>query len=239
MQSLAHIPISLSCLFYYLDNPYPPCFLNRMKSEDNLRKEIVRIGQKLYNKGLLAGTEGNLSCRLDEETILITPSGRPKGELLAEEIVVLDLQGAVRGRGSPSSEFKMHLLLYNKLPDINAVVHAHPPIATAYSVAGQQFPIDILPEGVIILKNMAWVEYATPSTDDLPRQIEKHLPSADIFVLKNHGVTSVGKSLEKAYLKLETCEHQAKICLYSQLLGTPQRLGSMEIERLKKIFDSS
>jgi L-fuculose-phosphate aldolase len=208
-----------------------------MENEKHLRNEIVRIGQKLYAKGLLAGTDGNLSCRLDKNAILITPSGRPKGELDPDELVVLNLDGKTIGRGKASSEYKMHLLLYQRLPEINAVVHAHPPITTAYSVAGQSFPIDILPEGIIVLHKMAWVDYGTPSTDELPDQIDKHLPGADIFVLKNHGVTTVGQSLEEAYLKLETCEHQAKIVLYSRLIGSAKRLGPEEIDRLKNLFN--
>jgi L-fuculose-phosphate aldolase len=208
-----------------------------MEKEKQLRNEIVRIGQKLYAKGLLAGTDGNISCRLNDNTILITPSGRPKGELDPDEMVILNLDGKVTGNGKPSSEYKMHLLLYRRLPDITAVVHAHPPITTAYSVAGQDFPIDILPEGIIILHKMAWVDYGAPSTDELPDQIDKHLPGADIFVLKNHGVTTVGKSLEEAYLKLETCEHQAKIALYSRLMGGAKRLGPEEIDKLLKLFD--
>lgn len=208
-----------------------------MNNEKQLRDEIVRIGQKLYAKGLLAGTDGNISARLDDNTILITPSGRPKGELKPDEMVIIDLDGKPTGDGKPSSEYKMHLLLYRELSEIKAIVHAHPPVTTAYSVAGQSFPIDILPEGIIILKNMAWVDYGAPSTDELPDQIAKHLPGSDIFVLKNHGVTTVGKNLEEAYLKLETCEHQAKIAIYSHLLGGAHRLGAGEIKKLEKLFN--
>lgn len=208
-----------------------------MDNEKRLRNEIVRTGQKLYAKGLLAGTDGNISARLDNDKILITPSGQPKGELEPDEMVVIDLNGEVIGDGKPSSEYKMHLLLYNRLPEINAVVHAHPPVTTAYSVAGQSFPIDILPEGIIVLQKMAWVDYGTPSTDELPDQIAKHLPKADIFVLKNHGVTTVGKSLSRAYLNLETCEHQAKIALYAHLLGGANRLGPEEVDKLAKLFN--
>lgn len=208
-----------------------------MDNENQLRNEIARIGQKLYAKGLLAGTDGNISGRLDDNTILITPSCHPKGELDPDEMVILDLDGKVMGNGKPSSEYKMHLLLYNELSHINAVVHAHPPVTTAYSVAGQSFPIDILPEGIIVLQKMAWVDYGTPSTGELPDQIAKHLPDADIFVLKNHGVTTVGKNLEEAYLKLETCEHQAKIALYSNLLGEPNRLGQKEVDKMAKLFN--
>jgi L-fuculose-phosphate aldolase len=117
-----------------------------------------------------------------------------------------------------------------------AVVHAHPPVTTAFSVAGKHFHADILPEGIIILDNIAWIEYATPSTDDLPALIEPHLPGSDIFVLKQHGVTASGKSLEEAYLKIETCEHQALIYFYASLLGDPNRLKPDEVEKIRTIF---
>lgn len=208
-----------------------------MVNELQLRQELVRIGKLLHSKGFVAGTDGNISCRLDDNRILITPSGRPKGMLDPDELVILDKGGSqLMGTGAPSSEFKMHLAIYNKDQDAMAVVHAHPPVTTAYSVAGKYFHADILPEGIIVLDNIAWIEYATPSTDDLPALIEPHLPDSDIFILKQHGVTASGKSLEEAYLKIETCEHQALIYFYASLLGDPNRLKPDEVEKIRTIF---
>jgi L-fuculose-phosphate aldolase len=208
-----------------------------MQDEFQLRQEIVRIGKLLHNKGFLAGNDGNNSCRIERDKILITPSGRPKGMLEPDELVVLDMGGSkLMGTGAPSSEYKMHLAIYNNDHDAMAVVHAHPPVTTAFSVAGKHFHADILPEGVIVLDNIAWIEYATPSTDDLPRLMEAHLPGSDIFVLKQHGVTSSGTTLEEAYLKIETCEHQALVYFYASLLGTPNRLKPDEVEKIRTIF---
>ncbi len=197
----------------------------------------MRIGKILHGNGFVAGTDGNISCRLNNDRILITPSGRPKGCLNPEELVVLDSGGSkLMGAGSPSSEYKMHLAIYNNDHDAMAVVHAHPPVTTAFSVAGKHFHADILPEGVIVLDNIAWIEYATPSTDHLPNLMEAHLPGSDIFVLKQHGVTASGKTLEEAYLKIETCEHQALIYFYASLLGQPNRLKPDEVEKIRTIF---
>jgi L-fuculose-phosphate aldolase len=208
-----------------------------MDNELQLRQELVRIGKLLHTEGFVAGTDGNISCRLGDDRILITPSGGPKGMLDPDELVILDKGGSqLTGTGAPSSEYKMHLTIYNYDHNAMAVVHAHPPVTTAFSAAGKYFHADILPEGIIVLDNLAWIEYATPSTDDLPALMEPYLPGSDIFVLKQHGVTASGKSLEEAYLKIETCEHQALIYFYASLLGQPNRLKPDEIEKIRTIF---
>lgn len=208
-----------------------------MDKDTPLRQEIVWIGQKLHERGFISGTDGNISCRLDENRILITPSGRPKGDLEPEELVIIDNKGTViSGQSEPSSEYRMHLAIYKLDKKAQAVVHAHPPITTAFSVAGQTFPSDLLPEGVIALGKMVWIEYATPSTEDLPDLMRSHLPGAEVFVLKSHGVTAKGKTLEEAYLKMETCEHQAKTYFYARLIGEPHRLDPEEVRKIRSIY---
>ncbi len=209
-----------------------------MDREKQLRNEIVRIGRKLYSKGFIAGSDGNISCRLESDSVLITPSGKAKGELGPDDMVVVGTDGTfLRGDSKPSSEYRMHLLLYQRLEHIHAVVHAHPPVITAYSVAGKKIATDILPEGIIMLDKLAWVEYGTPSTDDLSLKMEKYLPESDIFVLANHGATSAGANLDQTYNKLETLEHQARIYLYSTLIGEANSLPPAEVEKIRKLFD--
>jgi L-fuculose-phosphate aldolase len=206
-------------------------------NERQLRDDIVRIGQKLYAKGFVAGTDGNISARLTNDRYLITPSGCPKGDLNPDQLIIIDTDGKViSGDGKPSSEYKMHLLYYNELDNINAVVHAHPPVTTSYSVSGKRFKTDILPEGILVLRNLAWVEYGTPSTDDLPLNIAKYLPHSDIFVLENHGLTTISANLQDAYMKLEATEHVARINLYSELLGGAQSPGKDELSKIMKVY---
>lgn len=222
---------------YFLDIHTPSPFISGMDKDTPFRQEIVWVGQNLHARGLISGMDGNISYRLDDKRILITPSGRPKGDLAPEELVIIDHEGnLISGDSSPSSEYRMHLAIYHLDKRACAVVHAHPPITTAFSVAGQTFPMNLLPEGVIALSNMVWIEYATPSTDDLPELMSKHLPDADIFVLRNHGVTTTGETLEEAYLKMETCEHQAKTYFYALLIGEPHGLDLEEINKIRSIY---
>lgn len=222
---------------YFLDINTPSHFISVMDKDTPHRQEIVWVGQNLHAHGLISGMDGNISYRLDENRFLITPTGRPKGELEPGELIIIDNEGnLVEGDSSPSSEYKMHLAIYRMDKKARAVVHAHPPITTAFSVAGQKFPADLLPEGVIALSNMVWIDYATPSTEDLPYLMSKHLPDADIFVLKSHGVTTTGETLEEAYFKMETCEHQAKTYFYARLIGEPQTLPPDEVQKIQSIY---
>lgn len=208
-----------------------------MNKEAKLRKEIVRYGQKLQQARFIAGADGNLSGRLDNDTILITPSGKSKGYLEPQELLIIDLEGnLIKGDSKPSSEYRMHTVIYQHCPDIGAVIHAHPQITTAYTMADKKFSTKSLPEGIISLSNLIWLDYATPSTEDLPALFEPYLPQADIFILKQHGVTCAGSDPEQAFQKMETVEHVARTCFYAGRLGEVENLPKDEIERIKALF---
>ena len=192
-----------------------------MKTEESLlRASIVEAGRRLYQKGMVAANDGNLSCRLEEGLILITPTGVCKGDLDPDQLLVVDAEGrVVRGSLRPTSEMKMHLAVYRNRPDVEAVVHAHPPRATAFAVA--RIPMDrvSLPEVVFSLGRIALAEYGTPSTDEIPDSIQRHIPTCDAILLSNHGALTVGTSVMDAYFKMETLEHFADISLSARLLG--------------------
>jgi L-fuculose-phosphate aldolase len=208
-------------------------------TEHELRQEIVRVGRLLWERGYVAATDGNLSARLGTDRLLVTPSGVSKGFLAAEELVVIDLDGAAvpsyRGRGQePSSEMLMHLEAYRQRPDVNAVIHAHPPLATAFSIAGVSLARCVIPEVVVTLGGIPTTEYATPGTGEVPLSIRQAICDYDALILDHHGSLTVGRTLWEAYLRLEKVEHTAQITLAAQQLG---RVRTLTPEAVQKLAD--
>jgi len=199
------------------------------------KDEIVGFGRRLYEEGYASGTGGNLSIRVKNKA-LITPSGYCLGCLDRGSLVVLSKQGdKVEGYAVPSSEYMMHLLVFNKRSDIRACCHAHPPYATALSLTDQKLRCDIHPEAVLTLGEIAHIKYAPPGTEAVPNEIEKCLKNHDVFLLKNHGVLTLGRDMREAYYRMETVEHLAKISYIAKRAGKIDFLEPSEIERLKKI----
>jgi len=164
-----------------------------------LRKEIVDIGRRLSERGLVAGTDGNISVRLDSDRVLITPGGLPKGELSPDDIVVIDINGKkLQGRLEASSEMLMHLFVYKNRPEVTACVHAHPPYTTAFAVTGIDLADDILPEVVVFVGTIPLTDYAPPGTEAVPRVLEPHIEKQNAFVLRNHGLLTIGRTLNEA-----------------------------------------
>ncbi|RKX28994.1 MAG: class II aldolase/adducin family protein [Candidatus Zixiibacteriota bacterium] len=200
------------------------------------RKLIVEFGRRLYQNGYVPGTGGNLSCRIDKNTVLITPTGAAKGHLCSEELVLIDLEGnQISGNRKPSSEMPMHLFVYNNRPHINAVCHAHPPYATASSIVGKKLPEDILPEVILSIGDIPLTDYAPPGTDAVPKSLKEHINDHCAFILRNHGVLTIGLNMEEAFNRMETVEHFAKIFYISQGAGKINHLDNSEVERLRKI----
>jgi len=199
----------------------------------SLKREIVAIGRRVYERGYVASNDGNISARLDENRIVITPTGVSKGFMKAEEMVVLDMEGnVVSGTKKPSSEFMMHIKMYQERPDVNGVCHAHPPYATGFAVAG--IPLDqcVLPEVIVALGGVPIAEYGLPGTEELYEPVMKYVKDYDAFLLANHGALTIGKDLLSAYHKMETLEHFAHILFVSQMLGRVNTLGPQEVEDL-------
>ena len=205
------------------------------------RKEIVAACRLLYERGLISGAEGNLSVRVAPGRILVTPAGVAKRTLRPSDIVVIDDRAQRPGRGArrPSTELAMHLRINQWRPDIRAVVHAHPPTATGFAVAGETFESPVLPEIVVGLGEVALVPYATPGTDALADRLEPLLQGHDVFLLSNHGATTVGPSLEVAYNRMESLEHSARILLAARLLGRVRTLTAEQVRDLVAARDEA
>ena len=204
--------------------------------EQTLRADIVEVGRRLYARGYTASNDGNISVRLDPERLLMTPKSVCKGFMTPQMMCITDLDGRkLAGERDPSSEMQMHLEVYRQRPDVQAVVHAHPPTATGFAVAGIPLDRAVLAEVVTTLGSVPIAEYATPSTKELPEAVRKYVKAHDGMLLANHGALTLGVDLFSAYYKMETIEHFAKISLVARLLGGERLLSRQEVDRLQAL----
>src|SRR5262245_24691407 len=205
-----------------------------MATEQQLRADIVEVGRRLYARGYTASNDGNISVRLDAGRLLMTPKSVCKGFMSPDMMVVTDLDGRkIAGDRDPSSEMQMHLEVYRQRADVNAVVHAHPPVATGFAVAGIPLDRAVLAEVVTTLGSVPIADYATPSTKELPDAVRKYVKAHDGMLLANHGALTLGSDLYAAYYKMETIEHFARISLVARLLGGERLLSRDEVFRLQ------
>ena len=209
-----------------------------MQIEEQVRAEIVEVGRRLHARGFIAANDGNISVRLDETRLLTTPTGVSKGFMTPDMLVMTDLQGVkLAGGRSPSSELLMHLAVYELRPEIKAVVHAHPPTATGFAVAGIPLDRAVLAEVVTTLGSIPIAEYGTPSTPELADAVRQFIRAHDGLLLANHGALTVADELLAAYYKMETLEHFARISLVARLLGRERLLSREEVARLQDLRD--
>lgn len=207
-----------------------------MKHADKTIKNFIDICHRLYCKGFVTATDGNISVRINSKSFLITPTGTNKGMIKPDDLVVTDYDGnVIWGNYRPSTELAMHLFVYSKREDVNAVVHAHPPFATGFAVARQQLSTQLLSEAIINLGTIPLADYATPSTREVIKSIEPFVMQTDAILLANHGVVTYGKDLLDAYFKLEKVEHIAQVTYIARMLGGEKFLTSEEVEKLKAI----
>jgi L-fuculose-phosphate aldolase len=200
------------------------------------RAEIVEVGRRLYARGLVHATAGNITMRLGPGRILATPSGPCKGYLRPEDMVVVDEGGAlVEGTGSPSSEIRLHLEVYARRPDVLAVVHAHPPVATAFAACNLGLTELVLPEVVVPMGRVPLAPYGTPGTAELPATIRPLIEQHDAILLANHGVVTSGVDVFDALYKMETVESFATILLMARQLGGPVELTDEQVSKLMAI----
>jgi len=210
-----------------------------MSSESTLRADIVEVGRRMYARGYTASNDGNISVRLGPERLLMTPKSVCKGFMTPDMMCITDLEGRkLQGDRDPSSEMLMHLEVYRQRPDAQAVVHAHPPTATGFAVAGIPLDRAVLAEVLTTLGSIPIAEYATPSTRELPEAVRKYIKAHDGMLLANHGALTVGADLYGAYYKMETIEHFAKISLVARLLGRENLLSREEVMRLQELRGS-
>jgi L-fuculose-phosphate aldolase len=209
-----------------------------MTTEENVRADICEVGRRLYAQGYVASNDGNVSVRLDDERIMTTPTGVSKGFMTPDMMVIVDAAGKkISGERNASSELKMHLAVYEMRPDVRSVVHAHPPTATGFAVAGIPLDRAVLAEVICMLGSIPIAEYATPSTTELPDAVRKYIRAHDGLLLANHGALTCCRSLFSAYYKMETVEHFAKISLVARQLGGERVLSREEVVKLQSLRD--
>jgi L-fuculose-phosphate aldolase len=207
-----------------------------MTVESRLRADIVEVGRRMYARGYTASNDGNISVKLDANRLLMTPKSVCKGFMTPDMMCITDLEGRkLQGDRDPSSEMLMHLEVYRSRSDVQAVVHAHPPTATGFAVAGIPLDRAVLAEVLTTLGSVPIAEYATPSTRELPEAVRRYIKAHDGMLLANHGALTVGTDLFSAYFKMETIEHFAKISLVARLLGRENLIAREEVARLQDL----
>ena len=219
------------------------------EEEARLRGSICEIGKLAYQKGFIVGADGNISARMGDGTVLITPAGAMKGFLSPQHLAHIDLTGRVLDNGPKcSTEVGIHLVAYRERPEMRAVLHCHPPHAVALTIAGIDMQTPIIPEIIVTIGGIPTAPYGTPGTDELPESIRAIVKCSDTLVMQNHGSVTLGTNLLDAFKKLDMLEHTAKIlwlahCLgrvhalspdaVSKLLGTRQSLGIRSVNTLE------
>ena len=202
-----------------------------------IKKEICEIGRRIYNDGFVAANDGNISVKVNDNEFYCTPTGVSKGFMTPDMIIRIDGTGKkIEGKLNPSSEIKMHLRVYRERPDVNAVVHAHPPIATAFTVAGVNLDQYILPEAILTIGAVPTCDYGTPSTEEIPDSLIPYVQNHDAFLLKNHGALTVGNTLTKAFFTMEEVEFNAKICMAAKQLNNGN-IDEIPCEQLEKLME--
>ena len=211
-----------------------------MAGEFELKKQIVEIGKRIWNRGYVAANDGNISVLLNDRELLTTPTGVSKGFMTPDMIIKCDREGnMIAGNPNyrPSSEVKMHLEVYKERPDVKSVVHAHPAFATSFAVAG--IPLDkcVLPEAIIVIGSVPIAPYGLPSTQELPEKMRPFIKKSDAILMENHGALTMGNSLLNAYFKMETLEHTASIVWKAMQLGNVNVMSTHERDRLMTLRD--
>jgi L-fuculose-phosphate aldolase len=209
-----------------------------MVNEYEIKKQICEIGKRIYDRGMVAANDGNISVKINDNEFLCTPTGVSKGFMTPDYICRVDKEGNVleaNGSFKPSSEIKMHMRVYAQRPDVKSVVHAHPIYATSFAIAGIPLTQPIMPEAVIALGCVPIAEYGTPSTNEIPDAVEKYLPYFDAVLLANHGALSFSDSLLAAYHKMESLEFYAQLLFNAKQLGGPKQLSDEQVQGLYEI----
>lgn len=209
------------------------------KTEMQQKEDIEEVGRALYDKGLLVGTDGNISIRLSEQEVLITASGFCKGKLTADQITKMDMEGNVLEGKKPARDVRMHLAVYRECPEARAVVHAHPPVTTGYAMSEVSFEKVALPEVLFSLKGIAVTDYTTPTTIEVPREVSRVLrekPQSRTILLANHGALTISSNVYDAFYMMETLEMFMKADLVSRLLGTTRYLDGRQMDKVNRLI---
>lgn len=202
-------------------------------SEQQLREHVIRAGRMMYERGWIAANDGNITARIDSHRILATPAGVCKGTMLPEDLIVCDNAGnRISGERERTTEMGMHVAIYEARPDIQSVVHAHPPVSTGFAVAGRALNLALMPELVVSMGSIPLADYGLPGTPALVEGMRPYIPKFNAILLANHGAVCYGESVPDAYARMETLEHLARIALVAEMLGGPKVLPRVEVEKL-------
>src|SRR5438309_11887057 len=207
--------------------------------EQTARRDIVRIGQLMYERSYVVSSDGNISVRLSDGRVVTTPTMTCKGRMTEDSLAITDLEGKALNDRRASSELEMHLLIYRERPDVKAVCHGHPPHGTAFAVAGLAIDQPILSEVILTLGCVPLAEYGTPSTDELSKAMRPLLKHHNALLMANHGAVAYGADLWQAFDRLETLEHTAKIAILARVLGGSRNLSPEAIEKLINVRESA
>ena len=206
-----------------------------MVSEYEIKKQICDIGKRIYDRGMVAANDGNISVKISDNEFLCTPTGVSKGFMTPDYICKVDANGNViqANKGfKPSSEIKMHMRVYQERPDVKSVVHAHPMYATGFAIAGIPLNQPIMPEAIIALGEVPIAAYGTPSTMEIPDSLMPYLQDYDAILLANHGALTFGCDLNTAFFRMESTEFYAKLLMYARLLGGEKEIPCGEVKKL-------
>ena len=207
--------------------------------EQTARREIVRVGQLMYERSYVVSSDGNVSVRLDDGRILATPTQTNKGRMTEDSLALTDIEGQPLNDRKASSELAMHLLIYRERPEIKAVCHAHPPHGSAFAVAGLAIDQPILSEVILTLGCVPLAEYGTPSTDELTGAMLPLVKHHNALLMANHGAVAYGEDVWHAFDRLETLEHTAKIAILARALGGASNLPPDAIEKLINVREKA
>lgn len=204
--------------------------------DEKLRQEICEICHLLYERGYVVSNDGNVSARTERDTILITPSGVGKGRMTPDMLVETDLEGNIlSGDRHPSSESKMHWMVYRERPDVMAVVHAHPPMSTAFAICRRPLKERYLAELVVGLGEVPVTEFAMLSTEEVPNSVKPFVQDHSAVLLANHGALTWGPSLLSAFDRMETVEQTAKVYYYVSQMGGGVEMTQEQADTLKSM----
>jgi L-fuculose-phosphate aldolase len=203
------------------------------KTEREYRQDIIDVGKLVFQKGWVAANDGNITIRLDKDRIMATPTGICKGMMDHDDLIVVDMKGnKIEGKKECTSEIAMHLTVYEMRPDIRSVVHAHPPVATGFATAGRALNLALLPEVIIGLGCVPLADYGLPGTPELTKPMLPLIPKYDAIMMGNHGAVCYGPDVYKAFFKMETVEHFARISFVAEMLGGAKALPRVEVDKL-------
>lgn len=208
----------------------------KMLSNEKLKDGIVEVGKRLYKRNYVASNNGNISCRLGKNKILITPAGMSKGFMKPEDLVITDMKGKVlEGSNRPSSEILMHIIIYKMRTDVQSICHAHPIFATAFACCERSINSPLLSDIIISMGKIAKLEYAPPGSKQLSETFKPYIKKYNAFLLSNHGAVTVGNSITSACYRMESLEQYAHICFVVKQLGSEHSLDREQVRDLVRL----